>query len=134
MGESNKKGDIGIAAVIAEASKKGYYVGIVLQQDCPYDLLIDRGKGKVERVQVKYKAIKNGTVDVQVKNNTCKNNNIEYSSENIDYFAIYVPDLDQIAYVPIGDYEGMYSVWLRVDPPKNNQTVHMLFGLNLERK
>lgn len=107
MSESNNLGDIGEAAVTLEALKRGYYVGH-MQQDCPYDLVIDRRRGKgPERVQVKYRSL------VQDENNYRRHNTIQlvfrparhnqrrtYTSTDIDAFALYVPQLNQVFWIP----------------------------------
>ena len=79
MSETNKKGEVGELEVQLAAVKKGYYVAC-MPQDCPYDMVIDRGSGP-ERVQVKYCTL----ID------SCKTRRRTYTVDNVDAFVIYVP-------------------------------------------
>jgi hypothetical protein len=119
---TNQKGDIGEAAFVFEAVKKGYWVG-KMPQDCPYDFALDHGIGTLSRIQVKYKALSdNGSVILKLdqKSLTYKNRRT-YCESNVDYFAIFVPDLNLTALIPIKDVvKG--SITLRVSEPKNGQS------------
>ena len=119
MNISNQKGEIGEAAFTLDCAKRGYYVG-KMPQDCPYDFALDRGKG-LERCQVKYRSVgKHGTVTIRKEQDTFTNRRT-YSKENIDVFAIYVPDNETIYLIPVEDVDKA-EVHFRLEPPKNNQT------------
>ena len=54
--------DIGLLAeqiVVVDCLKRGYTVAQVYGDNAPYDLLVDRGKGKIVRVQVKSRSPRN---------------------------------------------------------------------------
>lgn len=111
MSISNEKGDIGEAAFALSAAKKGYWVG-KMPQDCPYDYVLDNGTGALFRVQVKYRAMKNGVVSVKLSRPN-KTNRTIYSSDNIDYIAIYVNELDSVYLIPITDISDVTEVSLQ---------------------
>ena len=48
------KGDIAVAAVIFDLTKKGYIVSEPMSENAPYDLICDTGS-KLLRIQVKYR-------------------------------------------------------------------------------
>ena len=73
MSISNLKGDIGEAAFVLEAAKKGYWTG-KMPQGCPYDFVLDKKDGVLHRVQVKYRSIdKAGNVRIKRENKTFTN-------------------------------------------------------------
>jgi len=120
MSATNRKGDIAEAAFLFEAISRGYNVCSSYKQDSAYDCVLDR-KGSLERVQIKYREItEKGNLVITITQDT-KTNRRDYSSENIDYFAVYVPELKQIAYIPIKLCEGKTRITLRVAETKNKQ-------------
>lgn len=120
MSISNHKGDIGEAAFRLEAVRKGYWVG-EMPQDCPYDFVLDDHTGKLKKIQVKYRTMgKHGSVSIRIASDSHTNRRT-YSSENIDAFALYVDDLDEVFLIPIEEVENVKEVTLRVHPPKNGQ-------------
>lgn len=121
MSETNLKGDIGEAAFVLAAAKKGYWTG-KMPQDCPYDFVLDRKDGKLERVQVKYRtAGDKGSFTITMVNNT-QTNRTTYSENNVDMFAVYVSNTDKVYMIPIGELVGKGEVTIRLTPPKNNQS------------
>jgi hypothetical protein len=121
MSISNQKGDIGEAAFMLSACKKGYWTA-KMPQDCPYDFVLDKRDGNMLRVQVKYRSIgKNGTISLKLIQTTFTNR-VTYTTDNIDCFGVYVAELDKVYLVPIADLKDKTEVFLRCTPSKNNQT------------
>jgi len=120
MSISNLKGDIGEAAFVLEAAKKGYWTG-KMPQGCPYDFVLDKKDGVLHRVQVKYRSIdKAGNVRIKRENKTFTNRTT-YTRDNIDYIAVYVTDYDKTYLIPISEVEDVTEIYLRCVAPKNNQ-------------
>lgn len=116
MGLSNRKGDIAEARVLYEATVKGYYTASMCQ-DCPYDMVIDRGKGPI-RVQVKYTAKnKRGYAVVKIVDSV-RSNKRPYTSDDIDVFVVYIPDTDKTLWIPFKDVDNVKEIWMRVGDPK----------------
>ena len=112
MSISNEKGDIGEAAFVLASAKKGYWTG-KMPQGCPYDFVLDRRDGSLERVQVKFRSMsENGTVNIKLAQNTFTNRTT-YTSQNIDSIAVYVNELDKVFLVPIAKLAGVNEVVLR---------------------
>ncbi len=120
MGETNKKGDIAEYAVMLHAARKGYYAA-KMPQDCPYDLVIDRGNGP-ERVQVKYRTVtKQGSVSIRIQNGSFTNRRT-YTEKDLDWFAVYNPDSDTVYLIPSSVCKDAAEITLRLEPAKNKQT------------
>lgn len=90
------KGDIAVATVILDLTKKGYIISEPMSENAPYDLICDTGN-KLLRIQVKYRSdgiipSHNSWTD---KNGTHKNI-IDISK--IDYFAMVNHDYSTICY------------------------------------
>lgn len=112
MSVTNKKGDIGEAAFVLASAKKGYWTG-KMPQGCPYDFVLDRRDGKLERVQVKYRSMsESGTLKIKLNPNTYTNRTT-YSEKNIDSMAVYVPELNNVFLIPIIKLIGVNEVVLR---------------------
>jgi len=120
------KGDIAEASVIADLVKQGYKVALPIGENLPFDLIAIRQDYSLVRIQVKYRKIeRSGTVNVKLAS-TWKNSRltrvIDYDPATLDYFAIYCPDVDAVAYVPISEVSTQRHFSLRVKSPRNNQT------------
>jgi hypothetical protein len=125
MSISNQKGDIGEASFVLAAVKKGYYVG-KMPQDCPYDYVLDKGDGP-KRVQVKFRSLaKNGTICIHTTSASLSSYK-EYTVSTVDYFAVYIPDIDNVFLIPANDVLRGSSSAFRYYPTKNNQSENVRF-------
>lgn len=97
------KGDIAVAAVIFDLTKKGYIISEPMSENAPYDLICDTGD-KLLRIQVKYR--KSGEIPYRTswsdKNGTHTN---KIDTTKIDYFALVNEDYTKICY-PLGEMAG----------------------------
>ena len=119
MSDSNKKGDIGEAFFVLASVKRGYYVG-KMPQDCPYDYVLDRGDGP-KRVQVKFRSLaKNGGVTIS-STSASLSSSIEYTTSNVDYFAVYIPDVEELFLIPAEEVLKGSTSSFRYHLTKNNQ-------------
>lgn len=119
------KGDVAEASVIANLVKQGYKVALPRGENLPFDLIAIRPDCSLIRIQVKYRRIeRNGTVSVKLAS-TWKNTNltrvVNYDLNTLDYFAVYCPDVDAVAYIPASELATRRHFSLRVRPAKNNQ-------------
>lgn len=118
MSNTNKKGEIGEAAFVLKAVEKGYWAAR-MPQDCPYDFVLDRGKG-LERVQVKYRAASGGSVQLTSYNSSLSSK--RSYKDCVDQFAVYVPETKEVYLIPAEQItKGVASVF-RLTPAKNNQS------------
>ena len=90
------KGDIAVAAVILDLTKKGYIISEPMSENAPYDLICDTGN-KLLKIQVKYR--KDGVIPYRTswadKNGTHVSN---IDTSKIDYFALVNEDYSKICY------------------------------------
>ena len=80
------KGDIAVAAVIFDLTKKGYIISEPMSENAPYDLICDTGV-KILRIQVKYRS--DGIIPNSshwTDKNGSHTNKID--TTKIDYFAL----------------------------------------------
>ena len=120
------KGDIAEASVIADLVKQGYKVALPIGESLPFDLIAIRPDCSLIRIQVKYRKIeRSGTVSVKLVSiwkNSSLTRVVDYDLATLDYFAVYCPDVDAIAYVPVSELSTRRNFSLRIKPAKNNQT------------
>ena len=114
--DTNQKGDIAEANVVAQLIEKGYTVSEPVNDHCRYDLVVDNGE--LNRVQVKYASLREeGRIYVSIKSsnpNTSGSNQKYYNEDEVDAFAVYCSDTDAVYWVEYDDApkSGMY---LRTD-------------------
>ena len=121
MGITTIKGEIGEAMVIADLRKRGFGVAIPFGHDVPFDVILYRKEtGMLERVQVKYTE-SDGKV-IRVKCRSASDwVSYRYTAEMIDWIAVYDATTDRCYYVHSSEFDGMWSLNLRLQPPANNQ-------------
>ena len=92
----NRKGSEATLLVSADMVRKGFYVAYVLNESCPYDLIVSI-KGRCYRVQVKYsKKVKRKERKILQVSGIC--NSGKYKQNDFDIFAIYCPNTKQCYY------------------------------------
>ena len=117
---SKDRGDQSVAMILARLLESGYKVLLPFGDNGRYDLVVDRS-GDFERLQCKTGSIRNGCLHFNTASITTyggKRIKKYYTRNEIDYFAVYSPDLQETFIVPVEDAYGT----LRLDVPKNNQT------------
>lgn len=107
MNESNRKGDLAEAMVIADVLKRGYQVAKPYGQDWRYDLIVLRNN-KMERVQIKIANHQDNAIKVRCRYNTGKGRHAKkYTKEMIDWIAAYDQVNNRCYYVPSSVLEKM---------------------------
>jgi len=127
---SKHKGTIAETKVVADLYQKGISVAIVVDDLLPIDL-IGIKNNKLYKIQVKYSKLKvndsNKSSTVELSLRRCMSNkNLlytkYYTSEEVDIFALYVPEIDQCFYIKSDILKThKTSFILRDILPKNNQ-------------
>lgn len=90
------KGDIAVAAVILDLTKKGYIISEPMSENAPYDLICDTGSDLL-RIQVKYRS--DGIIphyNSWTDKNGIHKNTID--TTKFDYFAMVNEDYSKICY------------------------------------
>lgn len=119
-----QKGDVAELVVAADLAKRGYQVAFPFSTSSDWDLLLIRDK-EFERIQVKSRALDDKGVLLvpnRVMSNTAgKQSTRLYTADDVDWIAVYCPEVDQCFYIPISLVEGRETMYLRFEAPKNNQ-------------
>ena len=119
---SIKVGDIGEAMALAEFTKRGLNVLIPFSENCPYDLVVDKGD-RLVKVQCKTtKHVKNNCMEFQI----CRSNGFTYNKERyqvneVDYIFVYCIENNYMGLVPIQDTKQSLTFNIRLSSPRNNQ-------------
>ena len=109
------KGDLGVVAAAYDLTKKGFIVCFPMTEHAPYDLIADY-EGALIRVQVKYRALTDGFLEVSFRSIWADRHGIHVSptdKEQIDVYCIYCPDNARCYYLDPKAFRG--SARLRVD-------------------
>lgn len=114
---TSKIGDIAEAQALAKFLSRGYSVSVPFGDNDRYDLILDKGDGKLLRVQVKAGRLRNGAIRFALASNVYKAKSAHYHGD-VDYFACVCEG--EVYLVPITEC-GVRELALRIDPPKNNQ-------------
>lgn len=113
------KGMIGVTAVLADLTAKGYLASLPVSEHSHFDLIITKGD-KHKTVQVKYREIKEDTLEIKLSSvwsNKRGAHTVPMNKDLIDILAIYCPETQKCYYVNPKDYKA--TVTLRI-PTENN--------------
>lgn len=121
------KGDLAVLKAQADLCEQGYMVCIPLTEHAPFDLVVYK-EGRFRRVQVKYKSVCRGAVQVNFRSYWADRNGSHRKDTNkseVDIFCIYCPETNECYYFDVAMFNR--SATLRVEAAKNSQTV----GVNI---
>lgn len=129
------KGDLGVARTLPDLLEHGIRACLPLSEHLPFDLIaVMPDFTTLRRVQVKYRGMERGAVELEFKSNYYDSKRI-YSKYvdlgELDVYAIYNPQADHVYYLRIDEIPpDMRSITLRVEPPKNGQKVGVKLAAN----
>lgn len=139
--DTNTKGDISMACVVAELTKRGISVSVPYTDNKRYDLIMDYNS-KLYRMQVKtilYKPENNGLMMFKtVSSNTTKTKGYyerRYRHGEIEGFLAYCIELDKVYLAWIGEVPlGRFS--MRINEALNGQKQRIRYAheYELDRK
>jgi hypothetical protein len=130
---TNQKGEIAQLRAELRAAEKGVLVSKPTRADARYDLILDED-GTLSRMQVKYADAKSshssGVVLVRLdRRMTNASRKLRcYTRKEIDGVLAYVPAVDRMIRLGIEQFDGKWSVHVRLKPPLNNQRKGILFA------
>lgn len=106
--------------VLGHYIKAGLRVCIPFGTGGPYDLAVDTGT-QIVKVQVKTATYENGCIRCKTRRRNTGNHGTmrRYKENEVDYFAIYCPQLNELYGMPLAAAKVTAS--LRVAPAANNQ-------------
>lgn len=120
MVHAKVKGNIGELAVAKVLAEQGYAVFTELGDLSRTDLIALKD-GKCIRLQVKYRTAKDNVVLVSGKKSG-PSYSFKYQENDCDVFAVYCPDVNDIAFIPISWVSGGRQVSLRLQQTANGQS------------
>ena len=101
MLHAKMKGTLGELKVTSELIKKGYAVFTEVGDLSRIDLIAWKDD-KLIKIQVKSLASKNGSIEIH-NYKSGPNYRYKYTKEDVDIFAIYSPELDEVFYISINE-------------------------------
>jgi hypothetical protein len=115
--------DIGNEAegiVLGHYIKAGLRVCIPFGTGAPYDLAVDTGT-RIVKVQVKTATYENGCVQCKTRQRNAGDHRTtrRYEKNEVDYFVIYCPRLDELYGMSFAD--AKINASLRIEPTGNRQ-------------
>lgn len=126
MKDTHKKGNIGEARILFEATKRGYVVCVPLGHCSRYDLIVDID-GELNKVQVKTTTSDGDTVKVRARSAGKKDGDViakKYTSKEIDWLIIYDTTTDRCAFIPASELgDGRYELTLRYTKTRQEKNV-----------
>jgi len=120
------KGDLAVAKAHADLVERGHVVLFPTTEHAPFDL-VAYCDGTFRRVQVKYRAMKNGVLDVDFRSGWTDRHGVHklmLDKSAVDLFCVYCPDTDTCYYLRPTDHGQ--SAKLRISPSRNGQKVGVL--------
>lgn len=121
------KGDLAVAEVIADLMRAGAHVCLPLSEHLPFDLIaVSPSLHAVRRVQVRYVTARHGAIQVRLWQSYSDRSGLHkraVSLDEVDAFAVFCPDVNDVYYVRQDEIRGMTRVLfsLRVFPSANGQ-------------
>ena len=119
-------------AILLELVKRGHQVLLPFGVNQRYDLVLDC-EGRFLKAQCKTGRLRNGVVQFSsqsVQSNTRGTRTRSYTGE-VDLFIVYCPENERVYVIPADEVPscGMY---LRVDPPRNQQCKRVRWAKDYE--
>ena len=133
MGKTNAKGEIGEAMILADLQRQGHGIAIPFGHDLPFDLIVVRKEdGALEKVQCKYTTSDGRVVFAKVTSTSAWVRH-RYTSDEVDWIAVYDATSDQCFYLPSAVWGGRARLNLRLMPTANGQAKGIRFAHDFTR-
>ena len=125
MASTKAKGDLAELAIAADLLRRGHKVAFPHGEDWDFDLVLYR-HDVLERVQAKYTESDGRVVQVRCNSHSLTNGHVratkKYTSEMIDWLAVYDATTDQCFYIPAEELQdGRAHPHLRLAKARNCQ-------------
>lgn len=128
---SNYRGTLSQVKAIAKFTELGYRVSVPIDENSPYDLIIDDGK-QLQKIQIKHGRYKNGVVMANTyKMHSRTYAKTKYTTDEIDFFCIYCSEIDKFYLIPVTD-SVPFEFYLRIDVPSNKQGRKIIWAKEYE--
>lgn len=123
---THDKGDVAIAEVMSDLVCQGFKICLPVSTHLPFDLVaVHNGTGNLLRIQVKYRTVCNGTVEVNLRTQSVGAGKCSYKSIVpgwVDAWAVYCPDTKSVYYIGADELLKVSRFTLRTAPTGNGQS------------
>jgi hypothetical protein len=119
-----RKGESAVYRSVLRAIELGWTVSRPCVEGSRYDLVVDRGRGRMERVQVKYCERRHGGAYelTLTRHSGGRTRRIySYDESEVDAVAAYLAQDDLLVWLPVCEWNGRTAINLRIDAPRNGQ-------------
>jgi len=127
-------GDRSALAVMLGFQAAGIEFLVPFGENTRHDFVIDRGG--FARVQCKTGRLRSGAIRFRTCSTYAHHPNpkqpMRHYLEDVDYFAVYCPETGGVYLIPIEDVQTRHQGALRVEPPRNNQSLRVRFAADCE--
>jgi hypothetical protein len=124
-------GDRSTLAIMLALQDAGYAILVPFGENTRYDLVIDDGE-RLARVQCKTGRLSNGAVRFPMCSTYAHHPNPRTPNRHylgqVDYFAVYCLQAAAVYLIPISDIPLRRQAALRIEPPRNNQKLHIRYA------
>lgn len=118
------------AKILAACLARGWVVSLPFGNMSRYDMIVDVGV-KLLKVQCKTGHLKNGLIQFDtVSTNPSTYEKLDYALD-ADILAVYSEFNNQVYWIPVNEIKTD-RLFLRIDPPKNNQAKYVKWAKNYE--
>lgn len=132
---TKEKGDLGVLKVKLSLFEQGYLILNPETEHAPFDLVAYKN-GEFLRIQVKYRSMRNGAIEIPTSTSWADKNGSHrrfYDLSDLDYFAMFCPEVDKCYFVPTEDMLGKTCLKIRINEAKNNQVIGIVMASNYEK-
>ena len=130
MQTPSQKGAIAETAIAASAIKAGLQVLKPVAEGGRYDLAFEIG-GRLARVQCKWASRRGDVITARIRTSRRVNGgylSTTYSPDEVDFVALYCPQLDASYLLPITLVQGQSTIHLRLASARNRQLAGLHFA------
>ena len=128
------KGDTGLGFVIADLMSKGVQIALPISEHLPFDCIAISNEGKLCRVSVKYREMRNGAIKVQTRSSWADRHGCHirlHLRTDYDAIGIYCPDTKKCYYIRCEELASR-SITLRIIAAKNSQLLKVKIAETFE--
>ena len=130
-------GDIAEQFMIAHCLKRGWSVSKPIGDNQRYDMVLDRGDGKLLKIQTKKGTLINGVIVIYTRSSGYRFDgegkrilfNENYSINDVDFIGSYCNETNKCYLI---ENKEKSNIYLRVEPVKNNQTKNVRYAKDFE--
>lgn len=122
---THDKGDVAVVEVMADLVRQGFKICLPVSTHLPFDLIaVHNGTGSLLKIQVKYRTVCNGKLDVQLRTHSVGAGKSSYkpiASGWVDAWAVYCSDTKSVYYIGADELLQVRRFTLRIAPTRNGQ-------------